>query len=197
MPARLAILGSGAGTTAEALIVACRDGRIAMEPVLVIGNNSGAGIFARAAAHGVPAIHLSSRTHPDPLELDTAMVAVLRDASVTDIALAGYLRKLGPAVLGAYAGRLLNTHPALLPAHGGQGMYGDRVHAAVLASGDRISGATAHEVTSDYDAGPIVARSVVPVLADDDVATLGARVRAAERELLIGVLAERARRIER
>jgi phosphoribosylglycinamide formyltransferase-1 len=89
----------------------------------------------------------------------------------------------------AYAGRIYNTHPALLPAYGGQGMYGDRVHAAVLADGQTRSGATVHLVTDEYDSGPIVAAVEVAVLARDDVESLGARVRAAERELVVEVLA--------
>ena len=114
-----------------------------------------------------------------------------RGAGATHVLLAGYMRPLGPAMLEAYAGRIYNTHPALLPAHGGRGMYGDRVHAAVLAAGEQRSGATVHLVTAEYDAGPIVAAVEVPVLAGDDVASLGERVRAAERELVVDVLAGR------
>ena len=99
------------------------------------------------------------------------------------------MKKLGARVLAAYAGRLYNTHPALLPAYGGRGMYGDRVHAAVLADRRSSSGATVHLVSEDYDGGPIVASVEVPVLAGDDVASLGERVRAAERELVVEVLA--------
>src|SRR5581483_9415194 len=110
-------------------------------------------------------------------ELERAQLAALDGAGATHILLAGYMKKLDRAVLEAYPGRVYNTHPALLPAHGGQGMYGDRVHAAVLAAGDLRSGATVHIVTDDYDDGPIVAAAEVAVLPDDDVASLGARVR--------------------
>jgi phosphoribosylglycinamide formyltransferase-1 len=110
------------------------------------------------------------------------------------VLLAGYLKRLGKPVLAAYPGRVYNTHPALLPAHGGQGMYGDRVHAAVLAAGDSVSGATIHLVDEAYDAGPIVASVEVPVLADDDAGSLAERVRAAERLLVVDVLAGVAER---
>ena len=103
------------------------------------------------------------------------------------------MRKVGAALLGAFEGRIYNTHPALLPAYGGQGMYGDRVHAAVLADRRTRSGATVHLVTDEYDSGPIVGQVEVPVLPDDDPGSLGQRVRAAERELVVEVLADVAR----
>jgi len=190
---RLAIFASGAGSTAQAVMDACASGRIAGEVVLVVSNNAGAPVLARADAAEIPTRHLSRVTHPDPDSLDAAQLDAVRDARVTHVLLAGYMRKLGPAVLAAYAGRIYNTHPALLPAYGGQGMYGDRVHAAVLADGQAITGATVHLVDEDYDAGPIVSAVEVPVLPGDDVASLGERVRAAERELVVEVLAELAR----
>jgi phosphoribosylglycinamide formyltransferase-1 len=190
---RLAIFASGAGSTAQAVIDACGGGRIDAEVVLVLSNNADAPVLGRAAAAGIPTVHLSRRTHPDPDALDAALLDAVRSAGATHVLLAGYMRKLGPAMLGAYAGRIYNTHPALLPAYGGEGMYGDRVHAAVLADRNALTGATVHLVTADYDAGPIVRAVEVPVLPDDDVAALGERVRDAERELVVAVLAELAR----
>jgi len=191
---RLAILSSHAGTTARAVIDALADGRIEGSAVLLVCNNPDAEVLARAAAAGVPTVVLNGRTHPDPADLDRAILAAARAAGATHILLAGYMKKLGPATVAAYAGRVFNSHPALLPAFGGQGMYGDRVHAAVLAAGVARSGATVHLVTDDYDAGSIVAQAEVPVLPGDDVAALGERVRAAERELLVVTLAEVAQR---
>jgi phosphoribosylglycinamide formyltransferase 1 len=189
MAMRLAIFASGAGTTAQAVIDACASGAIDGSVVLVISNNEDAGALERAAAAGIPTRHLSRRTHPREDELDGALLAAVRDVAATHVLLAGYMRPLGPAMLAAYGGRIYNTHPALLPAHGGAGMYGDRVHEAVLAAGEERSGATVHLVTADYDAGPIVASVEVPVRAGDDVAALGERVRAGERELVVSVLA--------
>jgi len=188
----LAILASHAGTTAQAVLDALRDGRIAGEAVLVIANNPDAEVLERARAAGVPTRVLNARTHPDPHELDRAILAALREAHATHLLLAGYMKKLGPRTIAAYARRALNTHPALLPAFGGQGMYGDRVHAAVLEAGAKRSGATVHLVSDDYDAGEVLAQVEVPVLAGDDVASLGERVRAAERELVVSVLARLA-----
>jgi phosphoribosylglycinamide formyltransferase-1 len=187
---RLSLLGSGAGSTVAAVLDAVADGRIAADAALVISNNSGAGVLDVAAGHGVPTAHLSSVTHPDPASLDAAVLAAL-DAAGTDlVVLAGYMKKLGPQVLTAYDRRVVNVHPALLPAYGGRGMYGDRVHAAVLADGAAASGATVHLVTAGYDEGPVLAQVEVPVEPGDDVASLRARVQAAEKRLLVDWLSE-------
>ena len=162
---RLAIFASGAGTTAQAVIDACAGGRIDGEVVLVLSNNADAPALERARAAAIPTRHLSRRTDPDADALDAAQVEAVRTAGATHVLLAGYMRKLGPAMLAAYEGRIYNTHPALLPAHGGEGMYGDRVHAAVLADGHGLTGATVHVVSADYDAGAIVRAVEVPVLA--------------------------------
>jgi phosphoribosylglycinamide formyltransferase-1 len=191
---RLAIFASGAGTTAQAVIDACAAGVIDGAVVLVVSNNADAPALARAQAAGIPWRHLSRRTHPDPAALDGAHVDALRDAGADHVLLAGFMRKLGPAMLAAYEGRIYNTHPALLPDYGGQGMFGDRVHAAVIADGQALTGATVHRVSDEYDAGPIIRAVEVPVLPGDDVASLGERVRGAERELVVDVLAELARR---
>ena len=190
---RLSLLGSGAGSTVAAVLDAVADGRIAADAALVISNNSGAGVLDVAAGHGIPTAHLSSVTHPDPSSLDAAVLAAL-DAAGTDlVVLAGYMKKLGPLTLAAYEGRVVNVHPALLPAYGGQGMYGDRVHAAVLAHGAAVSGATVHIVTAGYDEGPVLAQVEVPVEPGDDVASLRARVQAAEKRLLVDWLSEWSR----
>ena len=106
--------------------------------------------------HGIGTTHLSGVTHPNADDLDRAIMETLDDHRVEFVALAGYMKRLGPLVLSHYKGRLLNTHPALLPKYGGQGMYGDRVHKAVLEAGERESGATVHLVEGDYDTGPVL-----------------------------------------
>jgi phosphoribosylglycinamide formyltransferase 1 len=189
VPIRIAIFASGAGTTAQAVIDACAEKRIDGSVVLIVSNNPDAAVLTRAAAADIPWRHISTRTHPREGALDVALLAALAGAEATHILLAGYMKHLGKAVLAAFPGRVYNTHPALLPAHGGQGMYGDRVHQAVLASGAERSGATVHLVEDAYDEGPIVASVAVAVAPDDDVASLGERVRAAERLLVVDVLA--------
>jgi phosphoribosylglycinamide formyltransferase-1 len=190
---RLAIFASHTGTTAQAVIDALRDRRIDGSAVVLICNNPDAEVLARAAAAGIPTVVINSRTHPTADALDRAALDAVRGSGATHILLAGYMKKLGPRTVRAFEGLVFNSHPALLPAFGGQGMYGDRVHEAVLAAGAERTGATVHRVTDDYDAGEIVRQVEVPVLPDDDVSSLGERVRGAERELVVEVLAEIAR----
>ncbi|OGO07808.1 MAG: phosphoribosylglycinamide formyltransferase, partial [Chloroflexi bacterium RBG_13_60_9] len=128
----LAFFASHQGSDMQAVIDACKSGTLRATPCAVISNNSGSMALARAVREGIPAYHLSAKTHPDPARLDRAMLEILGRHQTDWIILAGYLRKLGPQVLNAYRGRILNIHPALLPKYGGEGMYGPAVHAAVL-----------------------------------------------------------------
>jgi phosphoribosylglycinamide formyltransferase-1 len=181
-PLRIGVLASGAGTTLQAVIDAIVAGKLPAAIAVVISNNSQSGALARAARHSLPTAHLSSATHGSARDLDAA----IRDATL--VLLAGYMKKLGPATLAAYPGRVINTHPALLPKHGGKGQYGSRVHAGVLASGEKVTGVSVHLVDRDYDTGRVVAQREVPVEPGDDVDSLTARVQAAERDFLIDVL---------
>ncbi|MGH8220454.1 MAG: phosphoribosylglycinamide formyltransferase [Steroidobacteraceae bacterium] len=186
----IAVLASHEGTTLQAVLDGCAAGKIAGRVALVISNQVDSGALRRARAAGATGLHLSSTTHPDPQRLDQTIAAALAQHHIDLVLLAGYMKKLGPATREAYAGRILNTHPALLPRFGGRGMYGALVHRAVLAAGERESGASIHLIDEDYDTGPVLAQVTVPVEADDTEATLAARVQQAERELLVQVLAE-------
>lgn len=188
----IAVLASHEGTTLQAVLDACAAGRIAGRVALVISNNADSGALRRARAAGVPGLHLSGATHADPLELDQAIAAALAHHDVDLVVLAGYMKKLGRATREAYPGRILNTHPALLPRFGGRGMYGALVHRAVLAAAERQSGASIHLIDEDYDTGPVLAQVSVPVEAGDTESSLAARVQQAERALLVQVLAELA-----
>src|SRR5690606_19750718 len=117
-----------------------------------------------------------------------AIATVLQDAGTDLVVCSGYMKRIGAATLAAFPGRILNIHPALLPAHGGKGMYGDRVHAAVLEAGERQSGATVHVVTAGIDEGPIILQEAVAVLPGDDLAALRARVQALEPGLYLRAL---------
>jgi phosphoribosylglycinamide formyltransferase-1 len=189
---RLAVFASHEGTTLQAILDAVRSGRLAASVEAVISNNRESGALRRARAAGVRAIHLSSATHPEPARLDAAILSTLHDYGVDTVFLAGYMKKLGPAVLAAYAGNIFNTHPALLPKHGGKGMYGRRVHEAVIAAKETESGASIHLVDEDYDTGKVVAQCRVPVVPTDSPETLAARVQERERELVIETLAKLA-----
>ena len=180
---RLGFLASHGGSNVQAIIDACRAGELHAEPRVVICNNSGSEVLRRAAKEGVPGFHMSSKTDPRPGDLDAAIEGVLVDHGVELVVLGGYMRMLGPRVLGRYRRRVLNVHPALLPAYGGRGMYGERVHAAVLAAGERVTGVTVHLVDEEYDKGLIVAQAEVPVLEGDTVESLRLRVLRREHEL--------------
>src|SRR5262249_43453816 len=132
--------------------------------------------------------HLSGKTHPDLLALDSAVAETLIAYHCDVVLLAGYMKKLGPVTLTRFCGRILNTHPSLLPKHGGLNMYGQRVHAAVLQARDAVTGVTIHLVESDYDTGPIIAQREVPVAADDSVETLSARVASVETSFVVETL---------
>lgn len=186
----IAVLASHEGTTLQAIIDACQDGRIAGRIVVVICNNRDAGAIRRAESAGIPWRHLSGITHPDPAALDLTMSQALIDAKADLVFLAGYLKRLGPITLATYAGAMLNTHPSLLPKFGGLGFHGKRVHAAVLAAGEQETGATVHFVSGDYDTGAVIERCRVPVLARDTPDTLAERVQQAERTLVVNTLAE-------
>ncbi len=185
---RLGFLASHEGSNMQAIVDACKEGRLHAEPVVVISNNSGSGAMDRARREDIPAVHLSGATHPDPSDLDAAITRALEEHGVNLVILAGYMKLLGPQTLARYRGRILNIHPALLPKYGGRGLYGRKVHEAVLAAGDRVTGATIHLVDDRYDAGPILGQSQVPVLEGDDADTLAARVLETEHRLYVGTL---------
>ena len=172
----IGVLASHGGTNLQAIIDACADGSLDAEIRVVISNNSRSLALERARRANISTAHLSSVTHPDPACLDAAIADTLTSHDVELVALAGYMRKLGPRTLGRYRNRILNVHPALLPKFGGQGMYGERVHAAVIAAGESVSGVSVHLVDEEYDQGPVVAQAEVPVLTDDIPDTLAARV---------------------
>ena len=179
----LGVLASHGGTNLQAIIDSCRSGSIDAEVRVVISNNSRSLALERARRAGIPTAHLSSATHPDPGRLDEAIAETLQRHGVQVVALAGYMKMLGARTLDAYRNRILNVHPALLPKFGGRGMYGERVHQAVLASGDSVSGVTVHLVDEEYDHGSVVAQTQVPVLPDDTPDTLAARVLEQEHNL--------------
>ena len=188
MRARLGFLASGRGSNMQSVIDACNDGRLNAMPVVVISNNADSMALERAKRERIPAFHLSARLVAGADELDQRITETLMQHEVDLVILAGYMKKLGPRTLAAYAGRILNVHPALLPKFGGKGMYGDNIHRAVLAAGETETGVTIHLVEEKYDSGPILAQCKVKVEADDTVETLAARVLAMEHKLFVDTI---------
>jgi len=185
---RLGFLTSHGGSNMQAIINACKEGRLDADPAVVISNNSDSTALERARREGIPRYHLSGATHPDPAQLDAAMLQTLEGHEVDLVILAGYMKLLGPQTLARYRGRILNIHPALLPKFGGKGLYGKAVHEAVLAAGEKVTGVTIHLVDERYDAGPIVAQCEVPVVADDTPYSLAARVLEREHQIFAETL---------
>lgn len=180
---RLAVLVSGSGRSLDNLIRLHRDGRLVALPALVVASRQCAALEI-ARDNDINAELIPAFESPAQLE------ALLSHHRIDLVALAGYLKHL--PVPKAFAGRILNIHPALLPRHGGPGMFGHRVHQAVLDAGDSESGCTVHEVTDIYDAGPIIAQARCPVLQDDTPSSLARRVFELEKELYPRVINERA-----
>ena len=185
---RLGFLASHNGSSLRAIVEAIADGRLKAEAAVVVSNNADAGALAYARDRGLPALHISATSEGSAEAADRAIAEAMDRADVGVIVMSGYMRKLGPETLRRFEGRILNIHPALLPGHGGQGMYGRRVHEAVLKAGDAVSGATVHIVDGEYDHGPLLLQAEVPVLPGDTAAALEARVQAIEPELYIEVL---------
>ncbi|HYE95629.1 MAG TPA: phosphoribosylglycinamide formyltransferase [Rubricoccaceae bacterium] len=180
---RLAVFASGGGSNFQALLDAVDEGWLNAEPVLLVTDREGTGAAARAEAREIPIAVLPPAQFASEDAFAEALLRALEERGVEFIALAGYLKKIPAAIVRAYKHRMLNIHPALLPAFGGAGLYGLRVHQAVLDYGCRVSGATVHLVDDEYDSGPVVLQEVVPVLADDTPETLAARVLELEHRL--------------
>jgi len=177
MTMRVAVAVSGRGSNLQALLRALGPEAPA-RVVLVLSDRPDAGALERAREYGVPAEVLS-----DPADAAQWLTQLERHRTEL-VVLAGYLKLVPAPVIARFRDRILNVHPALLPAFGGKGMYGQRVHQAVLASGARESGATVHLVDEAYDRGPVLAQVRVPVLPDDTPDRLAARVLEVEHRLL-------------
>jgi phosphoribosylglycinamide formyltransferase 1 len=172
----------------QAVIKACQDGYLKALPCVIISNNSDSEALAKARREGIPGYYRSTRTHPDPEQLDIEILQLLQRHKTDLVILAGYMRKLGSMTLAQYKGRVLNIHPALLPKYGGQGMYGRYVHEAVLAAKEKETGVTIHLVDEEYDQGTIIAQARMPVLDTDTADTLAQRVLETEHRFLVQTL---------
>ena len=184
MSVRIAVLCSGGGTNLQALIDAQEAGQIDGEIVLVLSNASKAYALERARKHGIEAKFISKKQAGSDEAFNDAILAELRRVGAELVVLAGYLPIVGAQVVRAYEHRIINIHPALIPAFCGPGMYGHHVHEAVLAYGAKISGATTHFVDEQVDHGGVIMQASVPVLEDDTPDTLAARVLTVEHRIL-------------
>ena len=187
--ARLAVLLSGSGRTLENLLAAIERGELDANIVAVVSSKPGVRGIEIAETNGIPVTVIQRKGYETDASFTNAILEWLAPHQPNLIVHAGFLRKLH--LPPAWEGRMINIHPSLIPESGamGKGFWGDRVHAAVIASGAKWSGATVHLVDNEYDHGPVVAKTIVPVMPDDTTETLAARVFAAECRLYPGAIA--------
>jgi phosphoribosylglycinamide formyltransferase-1 len=180
---RIAFLASGNGSTFQYLAEKLRADQSEAQPVLLLSSSNKARALERARQLKIPSAVIRRRDYPSDEALAEAMEGELTAHDINFVCLVGYLKLIPQQIVKIYSGRMLNVHPALLPAFGGEGMYGRRVHEAVIASRARLSGATIHLVDEEYDRGSIIAQQSVYVSPDDTPETLAQRVHAMEIQL--------------
>lgn len=184
---RIGFMASHGGSGMKAVLQALNT-ELNFEPAVFIGNNPNAACFKIAQSHSIPVFTHNSKTHDKDKDLDQAICDTLQAHQVDLVLLSGYMKKIGPLLLSVYENRILNIHPSLLPKYGGQGMYGDRVHQAVIDHKEQLTGASIHIVTPEYDQGPVLKRAEVKVHSDDTVETVREKVKAIEGNLYVQTL---------
>ena len=183
MESRLSVWVSGSGSNLEWIIQACQNKVISATVVLVVSDRSGILALQRAAKHSISSEVVSRKNYESEGAYALALLELLKKHRVDLICLAGYLRKVPDEVVRTYRGRILNIHPALLPKYGGKGFHGRTVQEAILAAGEKESGATVHYVDEEYDHGSTIVQKKVPVLPTDTPETLAERVHQVEYEI--------------
>lgn len=189
-PLRIAVLASHGGSNLQALIDGCREGRIDGRVVVVVSNNRKAYALERARNHNIETLVVSEGMFEGSAAFAADLLAQLQRRKIGLICLAGYMKMIPKQIIATFRNKIINIHPALLPKFGGPGMYGMRVHEAVIAAGETESGATIHIVDEIYDNGRILAQHRVPVLPDDTPESLQARVLEVEHQLYPETVAE-------
>lgn len=185
MKAKLAVLVSGNGTNLQAMINAIQFGLLQAEIAVVVSTRPHAYALERAAQVGIPTVVVARKSYPDNEAYSEALLEVLEPYAPDLILLAGFMSVLSDAFVSHYTGRIMNTHPALIPAFCGSGFYGDRVHQAVLDYGAKVSGASIIFVEPGVDTGPIILQEAVPVYDTDNVESLAQRVLEVEHRLYV------------
>ncbi len=197
MPINLAVLLSGSGTTLQNLIDHIKSGKLDAEIKIVISSKSNAYGLQRAQQNNIPTAIIRPKDYNDSHSFNKSLWDTIRQYPIDLVVLAGFLSLI--EVPPDFVHRIMNVHPALIPAFCGKGMYGHHVHEAVVNSGVKITGCTVHFVDEHYDHGPIILQEAVPVLEDDTPDTLAERVQAKERELYpkaIQLFAEKRLKVE-
>ncbi len=187
----LGIMASGNGSNARSILNACADGKLSAHGSLIISNNEDAGVHGIAKEFGIPSLTIRRDQFDNGIDFANSLIKEFRDAGSDLICLAGYMRKIPTALIKAFPEAVINIHPALLPLHGGKGMYGIRVHEDVIKCGDKESGATVHYVDAEYDRGPILLRRCgVEVVLCDTPESLAKKVLKVEHALYPDAIAK-------
>jgi phosphoribosylglycinamide formyltransferase-1 len=184
----IAFFASGRGSNAEAILENIHLGNIVAKPVLLITNNSKAEVLKHAEFFKVPWYHISNQTHPNEEKRVRFMLELLSFYDTDLLILAGYMKKIPNEIIEAYPNKIINIHPALLPKFGGKGMYGLNVHKAVIDSEEKITGATVHIVTDEYDQGRILAQQSIEIEEGDTPESLQKKVLKIEHTLFSKVI---------
>ncbi len=188
MKAKVVVCASGDGSNFQALVEAAQRGQLQADIVGLIANKPGIGALNRAQNLNVPAKILPAKNYTSFVEWDLAFLRQLRDWQAEWVVLAGFLALIGPQVLAAFPKRILNSHPSLLPKFGGQGMYGQRVHQAVIEAGELETGITFHWVEAEYDRGAVISQFRLAVNKGETPTQLAERVKCEENRLYPRVL---------
>jgi len=193
---RIAVFASGGGTNFQALIDEINRGNLNATIAGLISSRPEAGAITRANAHGIPVKVINRADYSSEHAFGEELNRILKNWDPALIVLAGYMLKVPANVIDAYPGRIINIHPALLPKFGGKGLYGLRVHRAVLEAGETESGCSVHIVTKNYDEGPVIGQVTVPVEPGDTPEELAERILIEEHKLLPGVTGMLLKKIE-
>ncbi len=173
---KIAVFASGAGSNLKALVDSQKRGDLHVEFVIVVGNNSGAGAFKIAQSNKIETLHISPSHFENIDDYTKTVIAALETRGIELIVLAGYMKMIPLDFIEYYENRIINIHPALLPAFGGQGMYGMNIHRAVIGAGVKIAGVTVHFVNGEYDKGAIIYQEAIAVFDEDTPETLSNRI---------------------
>ncbi|MDX1636552.1 MAG: phosphoribosylglycinamide formyltransferase [Balneolaceae bacterium] len=186
----IVVFASGSGTNFQAIIEAVETGQIKAEITGLLASKRGIQAIERAKNHGIAHQVLAPSEFEDNQRYEQKLLQILEHWNPDLIVLAGYMLKVPDSVIDRYRGKIINIHPSLLPKYGGKGYYGLKVHEAVIANKEKVSGCTVHYVNETYDDGPIIEQMEVPVTDTDDPETLAARVLKQEHTLLPRVIAD-------
>ena len=181
-------MASGTGSLFESIAIACKTGMLEAGILCLVSDRSQVPVLEKAGNYDVPAQVIRQKDYSSIMEWDKALCEYLQQKKPDWVVLAGFLKRIEKATLKQFKNRIINTHPALLPRHGGKGMYGRYVHQSVIQSGDKTSGVSVHLVSEQYDRGPILAQIPVSVSLDDTVESLENKIKAVEKFFYVSVL---------